>query len=101
MSDPKQLPLGWFHNLQLEKLSHARNLVKPHWLKLSREQLLERVIDETHELSMAVQFNENDEAMIDECVDVANFAVMLADKIQRKNPPTDGSTVEGSTKGGI
>jgi len=82
MTNPDELPLKWFHDLQLKKLSTKKNVAKAHWIDLTEAQLLKRIKDEYKELLRAMVTNANADSIIDECVDVANFCVMLAHKLQ-------------------
>ena len=77
MSDPKDLPLEWFGKLQLNKLSSAKNVAKSHWLDMSMLDLIQLLRDEMDELEEAL-CDGNPAAITDECIDVANFAVMIA-----------------------
>lgn len=52
------------------------------WLKMSERELLDRIDDERLELHEAWMCSVTpDEAIAMECADVANFCMMLADKI--------------------
>lgn len=84
MSNPKDLPLGWMHKIQFEKLSSPKNIVKESWLNCEFAQLLRRLDDEVKELN-DVFYSQGDildgewySQMIDECADIANFATMIA-----------------------
>lgn len=61
---------------KLQKNDH-----KTGWLTLPVEALLRKLEIELEELKVAVQFEGDVDAM-DECVDVANFAMMLYDRIR-------------------
>ncbi len=89
MSDPRDLPLDWFKNLQFEKLSTAKNVAKTHWLDMTPISLLSRLKEEVYELTMAMAKREGSLAIIDECVDVANFAAMLAHNIRESEAGDD------------
>ena len=83
MSNPNDLPLDWFKDLQFEKLSLPKNVAKPHWLTMNPDQLLHRLKEEVQELEDALSQGESIENIISECVDVSIFAVMLAHKIRK------------------
>jgi len=61
---------------KLRKNSH-----KAHWSKASIGYLQSRLSDENIELEQAIA-HDTDEAIISECYDVANFAMMIADNIR-------------------
>lgn len=84
MTNPDELPLEWFHDLQRKKLSTTKNVAKDHWLDMTLRDLFSRLIDEMKELGDAM-IAHNAIASIDECVDVANFCVMLAHKIKMES----------------
>lgn len=76
--DPKDLPFAWMQGLQLDKLSTPKNMAKKHWLDLDIEELLQLLKDEVKELTIEIQDNAIAERIIDECLDVANLATMIA-----------------------
>ncbi len=86
MSNPNDLPLEWFKNLQFAKLSLPRNVAKfrtcRHWLDTPIDMLLSRLKDEVQELTGAIDQAKSPEDIIDECVDIANFVAMLAHKVK-------------------
>ena len=93
MSDPKDLPLAWFSKLQFAKLSSPKNVAKRHWLEMTIGDLFLHLSDEVDELEHAIEapcFSEdkitNPAAIIDECLDVANFAAMIAHWVATRNP---------------
>jgi len=86
MSNPKDLPLDWFKDLQFKKLSLLKNVNKPHWFNLYPETLLAKLNDEVRELTNAIAQKKSPEDIIDECVDVANFAAMIAHKVDDTSP---------------
>ena len=88
MTDPNELPLDWFQKLQLKKLSTPENMAKFHWLDMTGLALRKRLMDEVGELQTAIFESNDPEAIIDECVDVANFAAMLAHKVSESYPDT-------------
>lgn len=59
------------------------NDYKRNWRKCSDEDLLRGLRDEVDELLTAIKRKEPDTAVIMECADVANYAMMLADKRAR------------------
>lgn len=83
MTDPKQLPLEWFKHLQLVKLSTKKNVAKDHWLDMGYYDLHQYIVDELNELADAM-IEGNAANIIDECVDVANFAAMAAHKAHKE-----------------
>ncbi|KKM91822.1 hypothetical protein LCGC14_1224720 [marine sediment metagenome] len=80
MSNPNDLPLDWFKNVQFEKLSLPKNVAKPHWLTMNFDELLHRLKEEVQELEDALSQGESMENVISECADVSIFATMLAHK---------------------
>ncbi len=84
MSDPKDLPLNWFKKLQFKKMSSAKNVKKTHWLEMKPIEILNRLKDEVAELEFEIVHGNLSKKKINECVDVANFACMLAHKISEE-----------------
>lgn len=67
----------------------SENSHKDHWSKADYLNLIDRVFEEADELKSAVlsyYFSgaENDQEIIDECADVALFAMFIADNIRSK-----------------
>lgn len=82
MSYPNDLPLKWMHDIQFKKLSTAKNVAKTHWLKMKPIDLLDKLRDEVDELALAIEINPPiPDEIIDECADIANFAAMIAHRI--------------------
>lgn len=69
--------------LMLEKLD--KNQHKGRWENLNVEQTYEKLTEEVLELRDALVDVDDTEAIIRECADVANFAMILA-AIQRERP---------------
>lgn len=69
--------VDWFTEKMKMKLFLNKN--KPHWDKVSIEYLITRLQEELEELKTAVLGDE----LVMECADVANFAMMIADKSER------------------
>jgi len=70
-----------FKKWMLRKLGD--NTDKEHWLKMSYEYLLDRLKEETRELETLLlddKVSYKHKKVILECADVANFAMMIADK---------------------
>ena len=67
--------LKWFAEIQERKLK--QNDYKHHWSNLSDDQLFHKLMMEMAELFEAISTWDSFE-VIDECVDVANFAMMIA-----------------------
>ncbi|MFA1509881.1 hypothetical protein ACDN41_11695 [Priestia aryabhattai] len=77
----------WFAEQMESKLQE--NDFKGGWDLCGRFWLLERIIEEVEELKKEMMYQHNggerdDEATIRECCDVANFAMMLADKTKKR-----------------
>lgn len=78
----------WFANQMEKKLQKTGYKGdRDTWLMCSETHLLRRLLDEAEELVVAVREEERIRrgrvglnAIISECVDVANFAMMLADR---------------------
>ena len=77
----------WFTGKMFAKLALPKNTRKTDARDMLYPELLERLIDEVHELDDAIHRackdhnDATDFAVISECSDVANFAMMIADKI--------------------
>ena len=76
--------LRWFVRQMKEKLK--QNEYKSDWRKLSTKKNMKAIKDELRELSFELfgydeNFN-NGDSVIDECADVANRAMMLADLVK-------------------
>ena len=75
----------WFSVAMMEKLSRPKNLAKEHWRRFSFQYLFNRILDESEELNTELLNLQNYyeanrlEKVIDEAVDVANIAMMVAD----------------------
>lgn len=74
------IELARFQFAMAEKLQLPKNQAKAHWSELSIPAIRRRLNDELKELDEAIMNNESTEAVISECVDVANFAMFLADR---------------------
>lgn len=68
-----------FHDSAIEKLDSEKNSKKRHWRQHGVRYLLKRLKDEVEELESAIEAVEGPEAVIDECRDVSNFAMFIAD----------------------
>jgi len=69
----------WFCTQMIRKL--YRNRSKPHWKHMSNLYLLRRIDDEYVELAQAMTAKDGE---IFECCDIALFAMMIADNVNRK-----------------
>lgn len=87
MSNPNDLPLAWFQKLQFEKMSTDKNMAKTHWLNMTYYDLHQCIVNELNELTEAI-ITGGLVSAIGECVDIANFAAMLAHKIHIENGGT-------------
>ena len=83
--DAVRKPVRWFAE-QMERKLKA-NDYKEHWSECEDEWLIERLGDECAELHRAYRSNrlpsnraKQQQCIIDEAADVANFAMMIADK---------------------
>jgi len=74
--------LQWFAE-EMEKVLR-QNDHKTHWSKCDIKYLHNRLMDEIHELSDSVACESPPVVIIKEAVDVANFAMMLADVTRKK-----------------
>lgn len=70
--------IQWFAEAMECKLK--RNDFKPGWLEIDNSYLLKRLNQEVTELTLALEQNLPPEEIIQEAADVANFAMMIADK---------------------
>ena len=71
--------LNWFHREQVKKL--RENADKLHWNTLDFSQLDYNLNAELTELAVELSLK-NVDAAIKECADVANAAMMIADKLK-------------------
>ena len=74
----------WFANCMEEAL--RRNDHKGTWEHLDDWYLTRRLLEEVGELFAALLEGRNEGAIRDEAVDVANFAMMIADNAMTKKP---------------
>jgi hypothetical protein len=90
MTDEPHISNGvdWFAAKMKEKLRRPKNVAKGAWWEATPEDLFDLLQAEMEELD--IQLNmfgplgiANMEKIIDECCDVANFAMMLADQARR------------------
>lgn len=81
----------WFEGRMLLKLVSPRNLEKRHWSEDDNLDLLERVREELEEVQAAYDnllahySARGADEVIDECADVANMIMMVADNIRSQN----------------
>lgn len=74
--------VSWFAGLMEHKLS--ANDHKGGWDQDTVEQLLHKLECEVLELKNALEISHSGDEILSECVDIANFAMMIADKVVRK-----------------
>jgi len=78
--------LDWFVNQMRVKLARPKNVAKSDWRKMTMQELFARIKDEVAELEEALSNHAHDmdedslEGVLSECVDVADFCMMLADR---------------------
>lgn len=63
----------------LEKLESDKNVNKPHWDTMSREEIMSLLEIEVKELAHTVQYG-RDVDIVNECKDVINLALFMMDK---------------------
>ena len=63
----------------LKKLERKKNASKDHWRTANHKYLLTRLWEEYNELDEAVINEHSSEDIIDECYDIINFALFVAD----------------------
>lgn len=71
----------WFGKQMLKKLE--KNINKRHWLRTSYDYLFSRLEEEVKELADLLSDDQvpyKHKKMIAECADIANYAMMIADK---------------------
>ena len=74
----------WFAERMENKL--MQNEHKNGWRNMSIEDLYARMLDEVSGLQSEINFPDQDkDAIIKECANVANFALMIADVVQKKS----------------
>lgn len=74
-----RIAVGFFAEGMLQKL--AKNSHKAHWETVDCDYLFDRLQEEVQELADAR--GGSVESIIDECYDVANFAMMIADNLSK------------------
>ena len=67
----------------MRKLNRPRNAKRSHWSESSQARTYHRLVEETDELLDAL-INKNKIDQVDECYDVINFALFMADNLQEK-----------------
>ena len=77
-----KVKVTWFAEIMKGELE--KHLDRPGWKDETTEWLCERLDEEVKELKQAVRNNESDQEVIEECADVGNFAMMIADNYERK-----------------
>ena len=81
-TSPVRLAVEWFASQMEKKLRDNDN--KPGWSDEPRDYFTARIMDELNELTYTLHRNPNNrDAAIKECVDIANFAMMLADNLEQ------------------
>lgn len=81
-------PVAAFAAAMEEKLSvHDEERGRHGWDDMTTSEILHRLLDEVDELSAANKSCWSKLPMMGECVDVANFAMMLYDHLSRKEGP--------------
>lgn len=74
---------------QMEKVLQA-NDYKGGWRNCTIEDLYARLLDEISELQSEINYREQDvNAIAQECIDIANFAMMIADVASRHKEKDD------------
>jgi hypothetical protein len=76
MSDPRRYLLAAF-DAMLVKAYSAKNLPKPTWVGMTREDLIDLLLAEIKELQLAIRLEDDSEILL-EAADVMAFAAMLA-----------------------
>jgi len=83
----------WFANKMEKKLQLMEVIHQPRWTATSGRFLLNRLLDEAEELVDAIEesyhlhaagYKPVLDSVISECIDVANFAMMIAGKARRQ-----------------
>lgn len=74
-----------FAEAMIEKLNEPKNLEKGNWVNCSFAHLQKRLLEEIKELEDVIEKwwddDASEEEVLKECADVANFAMMIADKV--------------------
>jgi hypothetical protein len=81
MSDPHKYLLAAF-DAMLTKAYSSKNLPKPTWIGMTREDLIDLLLAEIKELQLAIRLEDDSEILL-EAADVMAFAAMLS----TRNPP--------------
>ena len=75
----------WWSGVQLEALLSEVNTAKGDWNTLPAEELWRMLVVEVQELGSEMVKSRLDPVRVrEECADVANFAMMLAERVARK-----------------
>lgn len=73
----------WFIGELLKTLNQPKNLKKTHWNDIPDSRLVLEIQGEAHEVHKAFWKGEGPERIIQECCDVAAFAMFLADNVRQ------------------
>lgn len=74
--------LNWFVDQMKAKLSKPENQAKGEWRDSDIPQLLDHLEDELDEMYSAIAEEKPTDDILAECADVANLAMMVADKVK-------------------
>jgi len=78
--------VGKFSHAMIETLiTNEKYRNKRGWENLSNEHILKRIKEETAEIETALINQAPTRDIIKECTDVANFCMMLADNLERRD----------------
>lgn len=75
----------WFAEQMIEKLNTPKNQIKPAWDTQRIDRLLDALKGEVKELENEINRNKqitDIDAIVSECCDVANYAMMIADNLK-------------------
>lgn len=72
-----------YHFVAAQEKKLKKNDHKLHWSNCTSEFLFGRLLDEVAELHKAMLTDAADDDIKNECIDVANFAMMIADNLKR------------------
>lgn len=75
--------LDWFVDQMRARLAAKDNQRKDDWRELDLDDLLQRLQEELDELTAALENGKAEGSAIRECADLANFAMMLADRLRQ------------------
>lgn len=88
----------WFAMLMKRKLMNPKNVNKGGWIHMSFQEMFNRLDDEYFELLTELETYKRPYEIIQECCDIANFAMMIADKAYQSTSTPAGVETDKKKK---